>query len=341
MRARIPSFLFITLLSLGAAAGDVTLKPGDAAPKLYASKWLNGEPVSTFEKGKIYVIECWATWCGPCRAAIPHVNELHNQFKDKGVIVIGMAISDRAPVVESFVAKMGSKMSYRVAIDEPGPDKKGLTLKSWMSAVGQNEIPWSFIVDKAGVLAWVGDPSDVEPILHQLLAGTYDVKKQPEIAARRVEFLTRLEKADSAKDGDAYLKIADEMIAFDPSSAGALGLAKFKALLRLKKDYVAAYALANKLFEHDLKMKAEPLAKMAEKILEIEESGKRDLDLALKLAQRADELAAHENAYILETLAAVYFQRGDRDKAISTQEAAVKLSNDEDAKETLAKYKAK
>jgi thiol-disulfide isomerase/thioredoxin len=60
-----------------------TLKVGDPAPKLHVSKWLNGDPVEKLEKGTTYVIECWATWCGPCRASIPHVSELNTKYKDK------------------------------------------------------------------------------------------------------------------------------------------------------------------------------------------------------------------------------------------------------------------
>src|SRR3954465_3678232 len=69
-----------------------TLKPGDTAPPLAVSKWVKGEPVKKMEKGKVYVLECWATWCGPCVAAIPHVTELQKKFKDKDLIVIGMNV---------------------------------------------------------------------------------------------------------------------------------------------------------------------------------------------------------------------------------------------------------
>src|SRR5215471_5656015 len=79
--------LFPGTLAFSAAAA--TLKVGDPAPKLQTGKWVQGEPVKEFAKGKAYIVEFWATWCGPCRISIPHLNEIHNKFKDKGLIVIG------------------------------------------------------------------------------------------------------------------------------------------------------------------------------------------------------------------------------------------------------------
>ena len=80
-----------------------TLKLGDAAPKLYASKWLNGKAIESFEKDKVYVIDVWATWCGPCIQAMPHLSKLNDKYKDKGVVFIGLSIDEEQDRVEPFI----------------------------------------------------------------------------------------------------------------------------------------------------------------------------------------------------------------------------------------------
>lgn len=68
---------------------------GKPAPPLDLSGWLNGEVKPEAMKGRIVVVDFWATWCGPCRASIPHNNELARKFADRGVLVIGACGSGR------------------------------------------------------------------------------------------------------------------------------------------------------------------------------------------------------------------------------------------------------
>src|SRR5437588_12539911 len=70
------------VLAAPAARADGTLSVGDPAPKLQVKEFVKGDPVKELEKGKVYVVEFWATWCGPCRATIPHLTELAKEHKD-------------------------------------------------------------------------------------------------------------------------------------------------------------------------------------------------------------------------------------------------------------------
>ena len=65
------------------AADDGLLAPGSPAPAIAIAKWMQGEPVEEFEAGKVYVVEFWATWCGPCLQSMPHMAQLQTEYGDK------------------------------------------------------------------------------------------------------------------------------------------------------------------------------------------------------------------------------------------------------------------
>ena len=165
-----------TMLPLAAVAA---LKVGDPAPKLETGKWVQGEPVKEFQKGKAYLVEFWATWCPPCRKSIPHLNEVYNKYKDKGLVVIGLDCWERNDsLVAPFVKQMGDKMTYRVALDDKANNKQGQMARTWMEAAGRNGIPSAFLVDTKGVIAWIGHPMQLnEQVIEEVLAGTFDPRK--------------------------------------------------------------------------------------------------------------------------------------------------------------------
>ncbi|MBL8765075.1 MAG: TlpA family protein disulfide reductase [Phycisphaerae bacterium] len=160
-------------------AAAPTLKVGDKAPAITVDKWVKGESVAGFEKGKAYVVEFWATWCPPCRESIPHLTELQKKHTD--VTFIGVASSerqkdpkndDRLSVLEKFVQAQGDKMKYAVAYDS----KRAMT-DAWMRPANQNGIPCAFIVDAGGTIAWIGNPLDDE--FPAMVAKHSKVKAEP------------------------------------------------------------------------------------------------------------------------------------------------------------------
>lgn len=144
------------------------LKMGDAAPELKLGRFYKGGPV-TLEADKTYIVECWATWCGPCVAAFPHLSELADEFKDK-ITVVGVNVWERQKpdAVKAFVDKQGDKMKYNVAED-------GNVATDWLKAAGKNGIPCAFVVSKGKVM-WIGHPGQLnKELLQSVLDGKLDI----------------------------------------------------------------------------------------------------------------------------------------------------------------------
>jgi thiol-disulfide isomerase/thioredoxin len=331
--------LLLSTLSLG----DVTLKIGDPAPALRAGKWIKGEPVSHFDAGKVYVIECWATWCGPCRAAIPHVSQLQEKYKDS-VIVIGQNMWEHdEDLVAPFVKEMGEKMNYRVVLDNKFADPEGAMATSWMKAAGQNGIPCSFIVDQSGKIAWIGHPMTMAPVLEQVVAGKWDTKAaiaEAEESNRLEAFYDRYNKAIGESDIDGGLKVIDEITSSFPKQANKATYLKFNLLLRTG-HFDQAYAMGDDYYEH-AKDDADQLNGMAWLIATHDRIKQRDLKLADRLASRAVELTKRDDGNAIDTLARIRFDQGKVDDAVALEtEALAKAGADskDEIAASLEKYK--
>ena len=141
----------LLLLLLTATLSAAGLKVGDPAPATRPESMLQGEAVKEFKKGEIYVFECWASWCGPCVASIPHLNELHQKMAKKGIVITGVNVWEAerdaasAQRAKDFLKGQGEKMSYRVAIGGKA------FIKDWLEAAGVNGIPHAFVVSEGKI----------------------------------------------------------------------------------------------------------------------------------------------------------------------------------------------
>lgn len=143
------------LIAIAAVAVLATGLSLQAGPKEWVGKELPELKVEYMDaapelKGKPVIVEFWATWCPPCRASIPHLNELNKKFKDKGLVIVGVTDEDQKTVTE-FRKKL--PMDYSVAIDKEG--KLG-------EKFGVNGIPHAFVVGKDGKIVWEGHPMQLK-----------------------------------------------------------------------------------------------------------------------------------------------------------------------------------
>ncbi len=123
-----------------APPGPVESPGGKSAPS-FTLQDLNGKPVSLSDfKGKVIVLDFWATWCPPCVMEMPHFIELYEQYKDQGFAMVGISLDHQGiSVVKSFVRKY--QVNYPILMTDGRVDK---------AYGGIPSIPTTFVIDSAG-----------------------------------------------------------------------------------------------------------------------------------------------------------------------------------------------
>jgi thiol-disulfide isomerase/thioredoxin len=294
--------------SLGAA--EPSLKVGDPAPAVRFTKVFKGQPVETLDPKQSYIVECWATWCGPCRAAFPHLSALAKELQGK-VTVIGVDVYEKKslPEVQQFVDKQGDKMTYTVVAD---PD--GIIATNWHTAAGQSGIPFSFVVVR-GKIAWMGDPTGLSaPMVLGLASGKATSFQSFDELYKPVHALQQ-----QGKPAEAVAKL-DATAAAHPEFAEQAQYRRF--FLLMDYDEPAAYRAArNLLAGASLKNNESGLYRMSHRLVFPGQGVKTpDWDLAVALTSQLNKVSPEPNPAYLWTLAEAQAGKQDFAAAIATME---------------------
>ena len=351
----------LLLLLLTATLSAAGLKVGDPAPATRPETMLQGEAVKEFKKGDVYVFECWASWCGPCVAAIPHLNDLHKRMSKKGVVITGVNVweSERdaasAQRAKDFLKAQGDKMSYRVALGGKA------FIKDWLEAAGVNGIPHAFVVAN-GKVAWLGHPMQLtDEVIGDILTGTplaaaapvadkipqrrlskpavpaSTAPNDPEMAAAQAK-LDALSEAMRKRDWDAAEKALPAASGVLPTQEGKELRESIEAQIGLARgDPSKFYAQLKHLAEEEFD-DAEALNEIAWRLLTMKAfEGKRNLPLAEKCAVQSVALSKEGQSDKLDTLARLRWLQGKKEEAIRWQIKAVDKADEPRMKALLQK----
>lgn len=321
-----------------------TLSVGDAAPALTVEAWLKGGPIDSFALGQVYLVDVWATWCGPCLRAAPQLGVLQEKYKDQGFVVIGLTATDKRGntrrAAEKLLSDKPDLMSYAVAWD-----RERTTTNALMAASGRTSIPTVFLIDRAGKIAFIGHPEEVEPVLEQVLAGKHDLaalaaayKLRAEVESREATLQQAYGVAFKKKDWAGVLDVADKLLAIDAEKYGVMAAMKFRVLVREIGDCDKAYAFARTYFEGPGKKDWMAMSAVAFEIVDPgSKIARRDLDYALALCLGANEMSGGQEAPVLDAIARVYYMKGDLRQAVAFCEKAAAI--DKNLVGTLEQYR--
>jgi peroxiredoxin len=135
------SVLTISAVLMGVACGAPPAGQSAAAPAFDLPNLAGGKTSLASFKGKVVVVDFWATWCGPCKFEIPGFIEMYSTYRARGFQVVGIAVDDPVPALQRYAAQM--KMNYPILVGQGRDD----VLAAFPPMPG---LPTTFIIDRAG-----------------------------------------------------------------------------------------------------------------------------------------------------------------------------------------------
>ncbi len=331
-----------------AARAEATLGIGSKAPSIDIEHWLQDgkgffKPVKKFEKGKVYVVEFWATWCGPCVMSMPHLAELQNQYRGENVQIISVS-DEEVEEVKEFLARENKELkktfeeitsAYSLTTD---PDRS--VYKDYMEAANQQGIPTAFIVGKTAQVEWIGHPMEMEEPLQQVVADSWDreaFKKAMEEQQRLEAAVEQISMLAGAGKFDEAIELVEKQITETKDPALQANLKDFRSSLMLSAGHVTDEVV--KYYRDRLaEMKGDwmSLGQFGYSLTAVVQQGGSVGPLAgeavAALAPLADKVDAEAKPLVYNILAQLSKVDEKIDEAIKFQEKAVELSDDRQKK---------
>ena len=327
--------VLVALAGAAHASAD-GLRIGDPAPPLDITHWLKGEAVTDFQPGHVYVLEFWATWCGPCVGNMEHLSQVQERYPADDVTVIGLS-DEKLSTVVSFLFKpygqrqiiQNDRIRYLLGTD---PDRS--VYRAYMDAAGMRGIPKVFIIGKDTRIEWIGHPLvEMEKTLTAIVDDTWQrIANAPalesELDKERMlnELRDRYVSAMEAENWEDAIKQLDATIA---TGSGELSIpVRYSILLSCLRDDERASAYARRVRDEFWDDNPWLMYQLAWVTIGTDrfpvEPDRRDLDFALETIVRATQLEPEDELNFL-MLATIRIERDDPVEAVAAQSRAIEL----------------
>jgi thiol-disulfide isomerase/thioredoxin len=348
-----------------AYAEKLELSIGDKAPALDVANWISlgndkFKPVSEFEPGKVYIVEFWATWCGPCIQEMPNLADLQARFADKGMQIVSLT-SEPLDVVDKLLAKdapnaRGTDKTFADITSHysVGSDPDESVYTDYFMAMKRAGIPFCCVVGRDGRVEWAGHPGEVEGPLTQVIDGTWnrepfriEFEEEMKIQDLQEELNTIARNARKSDDPNALIDAALPLFAryedqiTTPSLKWKVKATKLKLLLSMQHTSEATSKLFSEImtssdispvFKHDMAWQA------YESSMESEKPNEKVLKSAVEaIPGILEKLTEDSYATVYDTLAHLQYRLGDKSAALESAKKAYELSGNAPEYETFLK----
>ncbi len=336
--------VLVIFAALSTSAMDQRLRastaplPGDRVPNLgELVDWPHGAPVPSFEPGRVYVLDFWATWCPPCYPMIDELSALAREHREDGLVIVGLTVgTDLGIPLPRFLDEERSRIDYTIAAARDDGELEAALLHPALNPPDDPYLPHLMIVDRSGHLAWVSETGDpkrgFELALRSVLSDRWNleaevtrVRRMLEAVAAGEEQLAEAKRLSASARVDLAVATMTALASEVPAAFADEAIDFFQHLLCIGEE-ISAFAYGRKLVRGALEQRVPELLRLHRAIILTPDLQARDLELAAEAVYAAQRVKEDDDPDLVYELAKISLLGGDTQAAGALQAEAVRVA---------------